>query len=426
MAPFLQGFLQRRGNELMAGPGRPNVRNDVRIALLGNLTARRQRALREIVRSQGLEHPWPMHVLSQTLRMNDRLREAIQNLPDDEGIDSLLEEWGSLGLAFIPDDDPSFPNLLREIPDAPTHLFVAGSGASPQATDRSPSSLTPRVAVVGSRAASDSGRRLTRRLSRDLAASGCVVISGMARGIDGQAHEGALDVGGRTEAVLGTGLDVIYPPEHSSLYDRLLETGRIWSEFVPGTQPLPLHFPRRNRILVGLAHALVVVEGNERSGARSSVDHALDQGREVMAVPRDPSHPGAELPNRLLKEGARPVTSADDVLEALQGDVRFPPAELTLTDASSGCTGGSGGADPQRGPGSSHDSDPKSPLVPEFDLNQRDPVRQALSAGAATLDELVERCGAPSLPGVLQRLTELELLGWAVKGRDGRWRPGRV
>ena len=302
------------------------------------------------------------------------------------------------------------------------------------------------MAVVGSRAASDSGRRLTRRLSRDLAAAGCVVVSGMARGIDGQAHEGALDVGGRTDAVLGTGLDVIYPPEHLDLYERLLETGRIWSEFVPGTQPLPLHFPRRNRILVGLAHALVVVEGNERSGARSSVDHALDQGREVMAVPRDPSHPGAELPNRLLKEGARPVTSADDVLEALQGDVRFPPAELMLSHDPDGSPLGSirrsdpksrhtanfnSGSNSGSNSDRSHiESDPstasKSDAMSELDLTQRDPVRKALSAGAATLDELVERCDAPSLPGVLQRLTELELLGWAVKGRDGRWRPGRV
>ena len=204
--------------------------------------------------------------------------------------------------------DPTFPGLLAAIHDPPPRLFLRGS-AGPALLDR------PAVAIVGARSCSSYGRSVARSLARDLAAAGLVVVSGMARGIDGEAHRGALDGGGATVAVLGCGIDRDYPAAHGDLARRIAETGLVVSEYEPGVEPAPWRFPARNRIIAGLCRATLVVEARERSGALVTADFALEEGREVLAVPGEITSSLSSGTNALLRLGATPVTRVDDVLE---------------------------------------------------------------------------------------------------------------
>jgi DNA processing protein len=169
------------------------------------------------------------------------------------------------------------------------------------------------VAVVGSRAPTGPGREFARSLSGELAAAGWTLVSGMARGIDAASHSGALRAGGTTVAVLGCGVDVTYPPEHAELREEILEKGAIYSEYPPGSLPLPHRFPERNRIVSGISRGVIVAEAPERSGALITARLALEQGRDVMAVPGNPWFAHTAGSNRLLREGATPVCSAADV-----------------------------------------------------------------------------------------------------------------
>ena len=206
--------------------------------------------------------------------------------------------------------DPAYPAFLAAIYDPPPALWLRGS-AEPELLSR------PAVAIVGARACSSYGRSVARSLGRDIAAAGVVVISGMARGIDGEAHRGVLDAGGATVAVLGCGIDRNYPAAHAELAGRIAETGLIVSEYEPGVEPAPWRFPARNRIISGLARAVVVVEARERSGALITVDFALEQGREVLAVPGEITSALSAGSNALLRLGAAPALRSDDVLEAI-------------------------------------------------------------------------------------------------------------
>jgi DNA processing protein len=203
---------------------------------------------------------------------------------------------------------PAFPKLLAAIHDPPRELFVRGMGDLALLSE-------PSVAVVGARACSSYGRSAARSLGRELAAAGLVVTSGMARGIDGEAHRGALEAGGRTVAVLGCGVDRDYPAAHAELARRICEGGLVVSEYEPGIEPAPWRFPARNRIIAGLSRATLVVEARERSGALITADFALEEGRDVLAVPGEITSALSAGTNALLKLGATPVTSADDVLE---------------------------------------------------------------------------------------------------------------
>jgi DNA processing protein len=211
-------------------------------------------------------------------------------------------------VACIRRRDPTFPSLLAAIHDPPPRLFLRGS-ASAALLDR------PAVAVVGARACSSYGRSVARSLARDLAAVGVVVVSGMARGVDGEAHRGALDGGGATVAVLGCGIDRDYPAAHADLARRISDTGLVVSEYEPGVEPAPWRFPARNRIIAGLCRATLVVEARERSGALITADFALEEGREVLAVPGEITSSLSNGTNALLRIGATPVTCAEDVLE---------------------------------------------------------------------------------------------------------------
>jgi DNA processing protein len=212
------------------------------------------------------------------------------------------------GLRWLPRSGAEFPPLLRAIHDPPAGLFLRGRGDAELLS-------RPSAAIVGARACSSYGSSVARMLGRELAAAGLVVVSGLARGIDGEAHRGALEAGGITVAVLGCGIDRDYPAAHRELARRVGEPGLLVSEYAPGVEPAPWRFPARNRIVAGLAAATIVVEARERSGALITADLALEEGRDVFAVPGEITSALSDGTNALLRLGATPLTSAADALE---------------------------------------------------------------------------------------------------------------
>jgi DNA processing protein len=234
---------------------------------------------------------------------------AIAGFNDFEPLEKELCELPRLGARLVRWTDPDYPPNLRQIPDPPPYLFARGLLEPNDAAC---------VAVVGARAASEAGLRMAQRLGFELAAHGFVVVSGLARGIDGAAHRGALEAGGRTVAVLGCGIDVAYPPEHRGLADSIIERrGAVLSELPLGTAPLPENFPSRNRILSGLSLGVVIVEAAEKSGSLITARMALEQNRQVFAVPGSPLSGKTRGSNRLLTEGAVLVECVEDVIEDL-------------------------------------------------------------------------------------------------------------
>lgn len=205
-------------------------------------------------------------------------------------------------------DDAAYPRRLKQIDQPPPVLYLRGS-------------LSPlddfAVAVVGTRRITGYGRQVTEELAACLARNGITVVSGLARGVDGVAHEQALKAGGRTFAVLGCGVDVLYPPEHRSLAERIISQGALLSDYPPATQPDSANFPPRNRIISGLSMAVVVVEAGETSGALITATFAAEQGRDVFAVPGNITAPQSKGANRLIRDGAIPLLKPEDVLEAL-------------------------------------------------------------------------------------------------------------
>jgi DNA processing protein len=272
-----------------------------------------------------------------------------------------LRRAAALGVRVVGRDEPDYPPWLRRVHSPPPVLWVRGTLREAEG-ERA-------VAVVGARAATGLGLAFARTLARDLASAGIAVVSGLARGIDTRAHQGALDARGRTVAVLGSGLDRLYPEENASLARAIEKDGAVVSEFPLGTGPWKPNFPRRNRVIAGWGRAVVVVEAGSRSGALSTARAALDEGRDVMAVPGHPTQPTAEGTNGLLRDGAALVRGAPDVL-----------AELGLAPA-----------------GKAEEGTPA------------DAVLAALPRGVpASVDEIQARCGL-TLPALVARLAELEL-----------------
>ena len=204
--------------------------------------------------------------------------------------------------------DENYPRLLKEIDQSPPVLYVRGELT---AADEFA------VALVGTRRVSDYGQQITRDISLYLAGNGMTIVSGLARGVDGLAHQHALKAGGRTIAVLGSGVDIIYPPEHRQLAEAIIEQGAVISDYPMGTQPEGVNFPPRNRIISGLSLATIVIEAGERSGALITADFALEQGREVFAVPGNVLSPASRGTNRLIQNGAYALVSPKDVLDVL-------------------------------------------------------------------------------------------------------------
>ncbi|MBN1202693.1 MAG: DNA-processing protein DprA [Anaerolineae bacterium] len=223
-------------------------------------------------------------------------------------LDRLLQDVDRLGATALTLDDPDYPVLLRELPDAPPVLYVKGtlSDADQWA-----------VAFVGTRRATAYGRDMTYRLVTPLVHAGITIISGLALGIDAAAHKAALDAGGRTIAVLGCGIDLVYPPDHRKLAEAIVENGALVTEFPPGTQPEGKNFPVRNRIISGLSLGVTVVEAPESSGALLTADSAAEQGRDVFAVPGKVTAKSSLGANRLIQSGAKLVISAEDIMDEL-------------------------------------------------------------------------------------------------------------
>jgi len=284
-----------------------------------------------------------------------------------------LADGAALGARLIASCEPDFPRALAALDPPPPLIWVRGS---PELLDRQT------VAIVGARVASAGGQRFARGLAAELGGHGHTIVSGMARGIDGAAHEGSLPTG--TVAVLAGGPDDIYPPEHRGLYERIVESGCVVSENEPGRTAVARDFPRRNRIIAGLARAVVVVEAELRSGSLITARLANEQGREVLAVPGSPLDPRAKGTNDLLRQGAAICEGADDVLRALENLRGFrepePPAYRPAT------------------------------CEPDERLRQR--VADLLSPTPVSRDELVRASGAPA-PLVFAALTELALAGRA-------------
>lgn len=274
--------------------------------------------------------------------------------------------------------EPDYPPLLAVLDDPPPVLWVIGSGAALK---------KPGVALVGARNASALGCRLARDMAAQLAARGLCVVSGLARGIDTHAHEGALSAGpGLTVAVLAGGVDQIYPPENERLYARIAAEGALMSEMPMGTEPQARLFPRRNRLVSGLAHGVVVIEAAERSGSLITARYATDQGREALAVPGNPLDPRAGGCNLLIREGATLVRGAEDVIEALNPRLSRRMAEPPRAWA-----------------------DDAPPTLPDIDA-LRERVHGLLGTAPVAQDELIRQTGAPPAAVVLA-LLELDLAG---------------
>lgn len=247
-----------------------------------------------------------------------RIRRA-QSLDPEELLRTLAES----GLSFVSWESPRYPERLRVIPDPPFALFVKGNLPDPAA---------PSLAVIGSREATPRGREMARRFCLWLSAHGVQIISGMARGIDSVAGTAAVDTGGRSFAVLGSGADVCYPKSSAQLYERLPERGGILSEYLPGTAPAAALFPRRNRIISGLADALLVVEAARKSGTMITVGTALDQGKDVYAIPGRPEDEKSAGCNDLIQQGAGLVNTPEELYAALYGEADASDAQWCLAD----------------------------------------------------------------------------------------------
>ncbi len=216
-------------------------------------------------------------------------------------------------------DDDDFPKILKELPDAPTVLYCKG-----EIREKDENA----VAIVGTRTPTKTGLELTYQLAKELSDYNLSIISGMAKGIDAQAHKGALESGGRTIAVLGCGVDRIYPYLNKKLYFEICEKGAVISEFPIGTEPKSYNFPQRNRIIAGLSAGVIVTEGSEDSGALITAKYGLEYGKEIFALPGSPNYPSSKGTNKLIKQGAKLVENSDDVIKELQMILPLEKSEL--------------------------------------------------------------------------------------------------
>lgn len=235
--------------------------------------------------------------------------QKILNFQYRQNLENQIYAMQKKQIQMITYEDQRYPYLLKQIYDPPLVLFARGNLALLK---------KDAVAMVGCRMCSMYGKRIAFQIAGDLTRQGYVIISGMAKGIDGHAHQGALAKKGGTIAILGSGVDVIYPKQNEELYAQILaQNGLILSEYVPGTKPIAKHFPARNRIISGLAKGVVVVEAKARSGSLITVDFALEQGKEVFAIPGNLNNPNAAGTNRLIQQGAKLVINVDDIREEL-------------------------------------------------------------------------------------------------------------
>jgi DNA processing protein len=309
---------------------------------------------------------------------------AIVKFKRAEKIDRELEELERQKVGVLTSKDPRYPALLAKIHDPPPYLYYKGSASTQD--DRS-------LAVVGSRLASPYGIKITERLAWGLSQQGLTIVSGMARGIDSAAHQGALMAQGRTVAVLGSGLDVIYPQENQKLFERIVEAGLVYSEFPLGSLPERQNFPIRNRIISGMSLGVVIVEATQRSGSLITARLALDQGREVFAVPGSVESFKSSGTHSLIKQGAKLVEHAQDILEELHWEEKAPEDAREL----------------RREP---------TEIGPTLSAKEKQ-IRDLLSDGSLHVDQMVRQSGIGISP-LLSLLLEMELKG-LIKQLPGKF-----
>ncbi|RPJ11991.1 MAG: DNA-protecting protein DprA [Deltaproteobacteria bacterium] len=264
----------------------------------------------------------PLRELLKVEGVGEKVAREIQKGPPEEKVERELRRVQETGGRILTFQDLQYPKRLKTIYDPPPLLYVKG-----EVKERDDLAL----AVVGSRKTTPYGRWITERMSQEIARHGVTIVSGMARGIDSVAHGGAISAGGRTLAVLGCGVDVVYPSESRNLYRQIIDHGAVLSEFPMGSPPEAIHFPRRNRIISGLSIGVVVVQASAESGSLITADYALEQGREVFAIPGNVGADGSRGTNRLIREGAKRVESSDDILEEVLPQWKREKEDLSRT-----------------------------------------------------------------------------------------------
>jgi len=319
----------------------------------------------------------PVSKLSEILGISKNIATAITGFNDWGKVKAELELLDKNEIKIITYQDELYPAKLMNIYDRPPFLYVRGNLNKDDIN----------IAVVGSRLASTYGKYTTEKISRELALKGLTIVSGMARGIDSTAHRGALTAHGRTIAVLGSGLDVIYPPENKKLFAEIIENGAVISEFPLGTPPRSANFPTRNRIISGMSYGVVIVEAGEKSGSLITARLALEQGREVFAVPGSIDSAGSRGTNKLIKQGAKLIENTDDILEEI-----FPQFERTIVLKPSPVS-------------NSEVIEAKSSEILS-DVDQK--IVDLVSGGRVHIDDLISSTGLSSA-SILSSLTTLEL-----------------
>lgn len=324
----------------------------------------------------------PPAVLTEIQGLDQHAVAGLRNFSAWDDVEKEIIKAKNAAVKIVPFTDSSYPARLRAIADPPPLLYVRGEIRRED---------EKAVAVVGSRSTSDYGQRVARDLCRGLASWGFTVVSGMARGIDGTAHETALNAGGRTLAVLGSGVDRVYPAEHDKLYQRISENGAVISEFPLGTRPLAFNFPARNRLISGLSLGVVVVEATEKSGSLITAALALEQGREVFAVPGEVGASRSRGAHRLIRQGAKLVETVEDIVEEIA---------------------------PQLLAGRGKTVRAPRPMLPQEFGDEFQSIFGLFQERALQIDEVIEASGyAPSR--VSEILLQLELLGY-IKQLPGK------
>ncbi|MBN1364336.1 MAG: DNA-processing protein DprA [Syntrophaceae bacterium] len=304
---------------------------------------------------------------------------AITNFKGWNKVKEELELLKKKDVNIITYQDELYPRQLLNVYDRPPYIYVRGTLSKDDIN----------IAIVGSRTASTYGKYTTEKISRELALKGVTVVSGMARGIDSAAHRGAITARGRTIAIMGSGLDVIYPPENKKLFEDIIQNGAVISEYPMGVPPRSTNFPARNRIISGISYGVVIVEAGEKSGSLITARLALEQGREVFAVPGSIDSAGSRGTNNLIKQGAKLVENTDDILEEI-----LPQIEQTTA------------------------SKPPSHLISEETVNTQaaglnkvdKKIFDCISPGKIHIDDLISATGLSSAE-ILSSLTKMELKG---------------
>lgn len=321
--------------------------------------------------------------LQQTEGISRQIAEAIVHFRGWDNVKAELELIRKNDVTIVTYEDELYPGQLLNIYDRPPYIYVRGKLSSDDIN----------VAIVGSRAATTYGKYTTEKLSREMAFKGLTVVSGMARGIDSAAHRGAISAHGRTVAILGSGLDVIYPPENKKLFEEIIENGAAVSEFPLGTPPRSPNFPARNRIISGMSYGVVIVEAGEKSGSLITARLALEQGREVFAVPGSIDSAGSRGTNKLIKQGAKLIENTDDILEEIAPQIE----QKTLKAASI--------------PRAQSVTPPNVGRKQAENLNgQEKTIFDAVLPGRIHIDDLIAATGLSSAE-LLSSLTTMELKG---------------